>query len=237
MLTVEEELALSKRWRDYKDVEAAHKLVTSHLRLVVKIALGYRGYGLPVGELISEGNVGMMQAMNRFDPDRGFRLATYAILGGRVEMRSSDPAVPVSTLSSRRPLNVIPAGVPVRRVSATIRFVRYLVLRFDLAELVGLHGGPDMVLGGLRLHLMFASPKLLRICELLAVACTTQGAAVCSTTTVCRWRCWLACLRLMKGSKRLLDAPAWRLGSFARPCSSWKKTSMANSRCRSSPTG
>src|SRR5215469_16046540 len=79
MLTVEEELALSKRWRDHKDVEAAHQLVTSHLRLVVKIALGYRGYGLPVGELISEGNVGMMQAMNRFDPDRGFRLATYAM--------------------------------------------------------------------------------------------------------------------------------------------------------------
>src|SRR5215469_15517592 len=79
MLTVEEEVALSKRWRDHKEVEAAHKLVTSHLRLVVKIALGYRGYGLPVGELISEGNVGMMQAMNRFDPDRGFRLATYAM--------------------------------------------------------------------------------------------------------------------------------------------------------------
>jgi RNA polymerase sigma-32 factor len=78
-LTVEEELALSKRWRDHKDVEAAHKLVTSLLRLVVKIALGYRRYGLPVGELISEGNVGMLQAMNRFDPDRGFRLATYAM--------------------------------------------------------------------------------------------------------------------------------------------------------------
>src|SRR5215470_5146769 len=67
MFTVEEELALSKRWRDHKDVEAAHKLVTSHLRLVVKIALGYRGYGLPVGELISEGNVGMMQAIEDGD--------------------------------------------------------------------------------------------------------------------------------------------------------------------------
>jgi RNA polymerase sigma-32 factor len=72
-------VALSKRWRDHKEAEAAHKLVTSHLRLVVKTALGYRGYGLPVGELISEGNIGMMQAMNRFDPDRGFRLATYAM--------------------------------------------------------------------------------------------------------------------------------------------------------------
>src|SRR6201990_1125687 len=79
MLTPEEELDLSKRWRDHQDMEAAHKLVTSHLRLVAKIAMGYRGYGLPVGELISEGNVGMMQAVKRFDPDRGFRLATYAM--------------------------------------------------------------------------------------------------------------------------------------------------------------
>jgi RNA polymerase sigma-32 factor len=79
MLTPEEELSLSHRWRDQEDMEAAHKLVTSHLRLVAKIAMGYRGYGLPVGELISEGNVGMMQAVKRFDPDRGFRLATYAM--------------------------------------------------------------------------------------------------------------------------------------------------------------
>jgi RNA polymerase sigma-32 factor len=79
MLTPEEELALSKRWRNHEDTHAAHKLVTSHLRLVAKIAMGYRGYGLPVGELISEGNVGMMQAVKRFDPDRGFRLATYAM--------------------------------------------------------------------------------------------------------------------------------------------------------------
>lgn len=79
MLTPEEELSLSKRWRDSEDTEAAHKLVTSHLRLVAKIAMGYRGYGLPISELISEGNVGMMQAVKRFDPDRGFRLATYAM--------------------------------------------------------------------------------------------------------------------------------------------------------------
>jgi RNA polymerase sigma-32 factor len=79
MLSPEEELELSRRWRDHEDMEAAHKLVTSHLRLVAKIAMGYRGYGLPVGELISEGNVGMMQAVKRFDPDRGFRLATYAM--------------------------------------------------------------------------------------------------------------------------------------------------------------
>jgi len=79
MLAPEEELSLAKRWRDNSDEGAAHKLVTSHLRLVAKIAMGYRGYGLPVGELISEGNVGMMQAVKRFDPERGFRLATYAM--------------------------------------------------------------------------------------------------------------------------------------------------------------
>jgi RNA polymerase sigma-32 factor len=79
MLAPEVELELSKRWRDHEDMDAAHQLVTSHLRLVAKIAMGYRGYGLPVGELISEGNVGMMQAVKRFDPDRGFRLATYAM--------------------------------------------------------------------------------------------------------------------------------------------------------------
>jgi RNA polymerase sigma-32 factor len=76
MLSFDEEVALSRAWRDKNDIAAAHKLVTSHLRLVVKIAMGYRGYGLPVGELISEGNVGMMQAVMRFDPDRRFRLAT-----------------------------------------------------------------------------------------------------------------------------------------------------------------
>ncbi len=79
MLSPEEELALAQRWRTSEDTEAAHKLVTSHLRLVAKIAMGYRGYGLPIGELIGEGNVGMMQAVKRFDPDRGFRLATYAM--------------------------------------------------------------------------------------------------------------------------------------------------------------
>jgi RNA polymerase sigma-32 factor len=79
ILTAEEEFQLAKDWSDHGDVEAAHKLVTSHLRLVAKIAMGYRGYGLPVSELISEGNIGMMQAVKRFDPDRGFRLATYAM--------------------------------------------------------------------------------------------------------------------------------------------------------------
>jgi RNA polymerase sigma-32 factor len=79
MLEAEQEYMLAKRWREHADSDAAHQLVTSHLRLVAKIAMGYRGYGLPLGELISEGNVGMMQAVRRFDPDRGFRLATYAM--------------------------------------------------------------------------------------------------------------------------------------------------------------
>ncbi len=79
MLSHEEEYMLARRWREHDDIGAAHKLVTSHLRLVAKIAMGYRGYGLPVNELISEGNVGMMQAVKRFEPDRGFRLATYAM--------------------------------------------------------------------------------------------------------------------------------------------------------------
>ena len=79
MLTKDEEFMLAKRWSEHQDSESAHRLVTSHLRLVAKIAMGYRGYGLPIGEVISEGNVGLMQAVKKFDPDKGFRLATYAM--------------------------------------------------------------------------------------------------------------------------------------------------------------
>ena len=79
MLEPQEEYMLAKRWREHGDRKAAHKLVTSHLRLVAKIAMGYRGYGLPIGEVISEGNVGLMQAVKRFEPDKGFKLATYAM--------------------------------------------------------------------------------------------------------------------------------------------------------------
>ncbi len=79
MLAKDEEFMLAQRWREHQDPEAAHRLVTSHLRLVAKIAMGYRGYGLPIGEVISEGNVGLMQAVKKFEPDRGFRLATYAM--------------------------------------------------------------------------------------------------------------------------------------------------------------
>ena len=79
MLGKDEEFMLAKRWREHEDPAAAHRLVTSHLRLVAKIAMGYRGYGLPIGEVISEGNVGLMQAVKKFEPDKGFRLATYAM--------------------------------------------------------------------------------------------------------------------------------------------------------------
>jgi RNA polymerase sigma-32 factor len=79
MLAKDEEFMLAKRWQEHEDPGAAHRLVTSHLRLVAKIAMGYRGYGLPIGEVISEGNVGLMQAVKKFDPDKGFRLATYAM--------------------------------------------------------------------------------------------------------------------------------------------------------------
>ena len=79
LLDAEEEYMLAKNWRERGNLKSAHKLVTSHLRLVAKIAMGYRGYGLPVSELISEGNIGLMQAVKKFDPDKGFRLATYAM--------------------------------------------------------------------------------------------------------------------------------------------------------------
>ncbi len=79
MLEPQEEYMLAKRYHEHEDTDAAHQLVTSHLRLVAKIAMGYRGYGLPIGEVISEGNVGLMQAVKKFDPERGFRLATYAM--------------------------------------------------------------------------------------------------------------------------------------------------------------
>lgn len=87
ILTANEEYMLAKRYKEHGDTEAAHKLVTSHLRLVAKIAMGYRGYGLPVTDLISEGNVGIMKAVKKFDPERGFRLATYAMWWIRAQIQ------------------------------------------------------------------------------------------------------------------------------------------------------
>jgi len=87
ILTAEEEYMLAKRFKEHDDTEAAHKLVTSHLRLVAKIAMGYRGYGLPVTDLISEGNIGIMQAVKKFEPEKGFRLATYAMWWIRAQIQ------------------------------------------------------------------------------------------------------------------------------------------------------
>ncbi len=87
LLTADEEYMLAKRFKEHDDTDAAHKLVTSHLRLVAKIAMGYRGYGLPVTDLISEGNVGIMQAVKKFDPEKGFRLATYAMWWIRAQIQ------------------------------------------------------------------------------------------------------------------------------------------------------
>src|ERR1700751_1284448 len=99
---------LPKRWKEHEEPEAAPRLVTSHLRLVAKIAMGYRGYGLPVSELISEGNVGMMQAVKRFDPDRGFRLATYAMWWIRASIQEyilhSWSLVKIGTTAAQRKL-------------------------------------------------------------------------------------------------------------------------------------
>ncbi|MEO0411958.1 MAG: RNA polymerase sigma factor RpoH [Pseudomonadota bacterium] len=108
MLTPDEEYMLAKRYEDYDDRDAAHKLVTSHLRLVAKIAMGYRGYGLPVSELVSEGNVGMMQAVKRFDADKGFRLATYAMWWIRASIQEyilrSWSLVKIGTTSAQKKL-------------------------------------------------------------------------------------------------------------------------------------
>ena len=108
LLEPEEEFMLAKRWVDYEDTDAAHKLVTSHLRLVAKIAIGYRHYGLPVADLISEGNIGLMRAVKKFDPDRGFRLATYAMWWIKASLNefvlNSWSMVKIGTLAAQKKL-------------------------------------------------------------------------------------------------------------------------------------
>ena len=110
ILTAEEEYMLAKRYKEHGDTEAAHKLVTSHLRLVAKIAMGYRGYGLPVTDLISEGNVGIMQAVKKFDPERGFRLATYAMWWIRAQIQEyvlhSWSLVKIGTTAAQKKLKI-----------------------------------------------------------------------------------------------------------------------------------
>ena len=108
MLEAEEEYMLAKRWRDRNDLKSAEKLVTSHLRLVAKIAIGYRGYGLPVSELVSEGNLGLMRAVKKFDPEKGFRLATYAMWWIKASMQEyilrSWSLVKIGTTSAQKKL-------------------------------------------------------------------------------------------------------------------------------------
>ncbi|MGB1088006.1 MAG: RNA polymerase sigma factor RpoH, partial [Alphaproteobacteria bacterium] len=108
LLEPEEEYMLAKRWVEHGDRDAAHKMVTSHLRLVAKIAMGYRGYGLPTAELVSEGNIGLMKAVKRFDPEKGFRLATYAMWWIRASMQEyilrSWSLVKIGTTSSQKKL-------------------------------------------------------------------------------------------------------------------------------------
>ena len=108
MLEPQEEYMLAKRWREHEDPKAAEKLITSHLRLVARVAMGYRGYGLPVGEIVSEGNVGLMQAVKRFEPERGFRLATYALWWIRASIQEyilrSWSLVKIGTTASQKKL-------------------------------------------------------------------------------------------------------------------------------------
>ena len=108
MLEPQEEYMLGKRWREHEDPEAAQKLITSHLRLVARVAMGYRGYGLPIGEIVSEGNVGLMQAVKRFEPERGFRLATYALWWIRASIQEyilrSWSLVKIGTTASQKKL-------------------------------------------------------------------------------------------------------------------------------------
>ncbi len=108
MLEPQEEYMLAKRWREHEDLQAAQKLITSHLRLVARVAMGYRGYGLPIGEIVSEGNVGLMQAVKRFEPERGFRLATYALWWIRASIQEyilrSWSLVKIGTTASQKKL-------------------------------------------------------------------------------------------------------------------------------------
>jgi RNA polymerase sigma-32 factor len=135
MLEPSEEYMLAKRWQEHADQEAAHKLVTSHLRLVARIAMGYRGYGLPIGEVISEGNVGLMQAVKRFEPDRGFRLATYAMWWIRASIQEyilrSWSLVKMGTTAAQKKL-----FFNLRRVKGQIQALEEGDLRPDQVKLI-----------------------------------------------------------------------------------------------------
>ncbi len=135
MLEAGEEYMLAKAWADHEDRKAAHKMVTSHLRLVAKIAMGYRGYGLPVADLISEGNVGMMQAVKKFDPERGFRLATYAMWWIRAAIQEyilrSWSLVKIGTTAAQKKL-----FFNLRRIKGRIQALDEGQLKPDQVELI-----------------------------------------------------------------------------------------------------
>ncbi len=135
MLEPNEEYMLAKRWTEHEDTDAAHKMITSHLRLVAKIAMGYRGYGLPVSEVIAEGNIGLMQAVKRFDPERGFRLATYAMWWIRASIQEfilrSWSLVKMGTTASQKKL-----FFNLRRMKGQIQALEEGDLRPDQVELI-----------------------------------------------------------------------------------------------------
>jgi RNA polymerase sigma-32 factor len=135
MLQPDEEYMLAKRWKEHADAKAAQKLITSHLRLVAKIAMGYRGYGLPIGEVISEGNVGLMQAVKKFEPDKGFRLATYAMWWIKASIQEfvlrSWSLVKMGTTASQKKL-----FFNLRKVKSQIEALEDGDLRPDQVELI-----------------------------------------------------------------------------------------------------
>ena len=135
MLAPEEEYMLGKRWKEHGDTKAAQKLITSHLRLVAKIAMGYRGYGLPVGDIISEGNIGLMQAVKRFEPDKGFKLATYAMWWIKAQIQEyvlrSWSLVKIGTTSSQKKL-----FFNLRKVKSRIQALEEGDLRPDQVKLI-----------------------------------------------------------------------------------------------------
>jgi RNA polymerase sigma-32 factor len=140
MLELQEEFMLAKRWREHGDRAAAHKLVTSHLRLVARIAMGYRGYGLPISEVVSEGNLGLMQAVKRFEPDKGFRLATYAMWWIRAAIQEyvlrSWSLVKMGTTESQKKL-----FFNLRKVKRRISVLEEGDMRPDQVELIARHLG------------------------------------------------------------------------------------------------
>ena len=142
MLAPEEEYMLGKRWKEHGDTKAAHKLITSHLRLVAKIAMGYRGYGLPIGEVISEGNIGLMQAVKKFEPDKGFKLATYAMWWIKASIQEfvlrSWSMVKIGTTASQKKL-----FFNLRRMKSQIRALEEGDLRPEHVKLIAKNLGVE----------------------------------------------------------------------------------------------